>query len=358
MKQLPFRLGVALACLSLAACQRPEAPAQPPRAIRYIEVSGAAVAGQVDLAGEVRARVESGLGFQVPGRLIERHVSIGEHVRQGQILARLDARDLELGRQAAEARVTSAKAEYERAQADFARFSELAKRNYVSAAELQIRQTSLSGAKATYDQARADADLQTNREGYGVLRADADGTVIGVGADVGEVVNVGQPVIRLARDGVREIEVQFPEDRRALAQAGAASVSLWAAPQQRFPAKLRELSAAADPVTRTFTARYTVTAPVNLLALGQSAELRLALPGKTAGVRLPTAALVEAGGKSQVWAYDDGKGTVRRQAVQVVGVDGNDFLVLGLKPGQKIATAGVHVLQEGQQVRLLAPSRR
>jgi RND family efflux transporter MFP subunit len=189
-----------------------------------------------------------------------------------------------------------------------------------------------------------------------VLRADADGVVIAVQADVGEVVSPGQPVLRLAQDGPREIEVEFPENRTALAKAAQARVALWANPELRLPARLRELSAAADPVTRTFRARYTVQAPAGTLALGQSATLHLQLPVAANGTaRLPTTAIFGKQGRTLVWLYDAKTSTVQAQPVQSLGVEDNDVLVAGLTPGMQVVTAGVHVLAEGQKVQPYVP---
>ncbi|MDO9176670.1 MAG: efflux RND transporter periplasmic adaptor subunit, partial [Actinomycetota bacterium] len=181
--------------------------------------------------------------------------------------------------------------------------------------------------------------------------ADADGVVTAIEADAGEVVEPGAPVIRLAQDGPREIVVEFPEDRTPLARIARAEVSLWAQPGVKFPAKLRELAASADPVTRTFRARYSVDAPAGALALGQSATLKLLLPAQKGGTRLPTTALTEDHGATRVWVYDPASSTVKRMPIQVVGLDGNEVIVAGLADGAQVVIAGVHVLAEGQKVR-------
>lgn len=341
--------------LALAGCGHKEAPPPPERPVKLLTVGSGSIAATAELAGEVRARVESNLGFRVGGKIISRRVETGQRVRRGDELARLDPRDFELADQTADSALIAAGARLENARAEYARYQELGKKSFVSATDLERKRVELSAAEAQYRQAQSSLALEQNRMADTTLRADADGVVTAIQADVGEVVGAGQPVIRLAQDGPREIEVEFPENRTQLAPVARAQVALWAAPGSRLPAALRELSAAADPHTRTFRARYTVKAPVSALALGQSATLYLALPAQKSGAsRLPTTALFGQQGRSLVWVYDPKSGTVHRQPVQTLGVDGLDVLVAGLAPGMQVVTAGVHVLAEGQKVQPFA----
>lgn len=337
--------------LLLAACSHPEPPPAPERPVKLMTVGEGTLAPTAELAGEVRARVESNLGFRVGGKIVARRVETGQRVRRGDELARLDPRDFELSGQSAGSALIASSAGLENARAEFARYQELSKKGFVSATDLDRKRVELSAAEALHEQAQSGLSLEQNRLADTVLRADADGVVTAIQADVGEVVGAGQPVIRLAQDGPREIEVEFPENRTRLAGAARAQVALWATPGVKLPATLRELSAAADPHTRTFRARYTVSAPANALALGQSATLYLALPAtKSGATRLPTTALFGKQGQSLVWVYDAKTATVHQQAVKAVGVDGSDVLVAGLASGMQVVTAGVHVLAEGQKV--------
>lgn len=347
---------LASSTLALSGCGRQEAPPPPERPVKLMTVGAGTVAATAELAGEVRARVESNLGFRVNGKLISRRVETGQRVRRGDELARLDPRDFELAGQSAGSALIAAQARLENARAEYARYQELSRKGFVSATDMERKRVELSAAEAQQEQAQSGLSLEENRLADTVLRADADGVVTAIQADVGEVVGAGQPVIRLAQDGPREIEVEFPENRTALARAGRAQVALWATPGARLPAALRELSAAADPHTRTFRARYTVQAPANALALGQSATLYLQLPAmKSGATRLPTTALFGRQGQTLVWIYDDKTRVVRKQPVQTVGVDGGDVLVAGLAPGMQVVTAGVHVLSEGQKVQPFVP---
>lgn len=351
-------LAVTATALSLFACNGPREEAPPPRPVKLVTVGGATVAPTVELAGEVRARVESRLGFRVGGKIVARSVEAGQRVKRGQELARIDPRDYQLSRASADSGVTARRADLDIARAEYQRFVDLRKQGYVSEQELERKRVTLSMAEAALAQAESAAALEANRLGDTVLRADADGVIVSVEADTGEVVEPGKPVVVLAQDGARDVAVEFPEDRTPLARIARAEMYLWAAPDRRFPAKLRELSAAADPVTRTFRARYSVQAPADALALGQSATLVLqvpALPQKNpaGAARLPTTALTGENGASRVWVYDPASSQVKRVPVQVAGIDGNHVLVAGLADGTQVVVAGVHILTEGQVVRPL-----
>lgn len=357
-RTIPPPLLIVAAAIALCAC-REEPPLSPPRPAKLITAGETQGVNVAELAGEVKARVESGLGFRVGGKLISRRVESGQRVRRGEELARLDARDFQLSDRSADSALTAATARVENARADYARYKELAKKGFVSTTDLERKRVELSAAEAQMQQAESDLSLQKNRLADTVLRADSDGIVVAVLADVGEVVGAGQQVIRLAHDGPREIEVEFPEHRTMLARAARAEVSLWARPDMRLPATLRELAAAADPVTRTFRARYTVKAPADALALGQSATLYLTLLApKNGGVRLPVSAVFGKNRQSLVWVYDATSSTVKQRAVQIVGADGNDMIVAGLAFGEQVVTAGVHMLAEGQKVVPFTPPKR
>lgn len=332
------------------------------RPVKLLTVGSSAATPVVELAGEVRARVESRLGFRVSGKIISRRVEAGQHVRRGEELARIDPRDYLLAQNSAQANIATAQADLDIARSELERFVNLRQQGFVSIHELERKQMAASAAEATFAHAKNAAMLENNRLSDTILRADADGVITRIDADAGEVVTAGTPVIQLARDGAREIVVEFPEHRAALAAVAIASVSLWAAPDKTFPAKLRELAASADPVTRTFRARYSVTAPTHALTLGQSATLTLRIPAAAANsdgaIRLPTTALTEHQGATHVWVYDPTTATVNRATVAVIGLDGNEVLVSGLIDGKQVVIAGTHVLTDGQKVRPLIATPR
>ena len=356
LRVLPFAALLSLNLL-ITGCQPPEQTSLPPRAVRTLVVGLSDIESDFQLAGEVKARVESPLGFQVGGRIATRNVNLGQRVRRGEELATIDPRDLSLALQAAQARVESARAEFTLAQTERDRFAELRKQEVVPQNALDAKEASLSAARSHFEEAKAQLEMQGNQKDYAHLKADTDGVVIGVDADVGEVVAVGQPVVRIAHEGQLEVEVVFPEDKLLLAKTAAASVHLWARPDLSYAASLRELSASADPVTRTFVARFSIDKAPDDMQLGQTAILKLKPPAQKS-VALPTTALIEQQGKSQVWLYDSKSSSVHRQPIDILGVDGNKVLVAGLQPGQVVVTAGVHVLVEGQTVNLMGQTTR
>lgn len=359
MKHPSFLL-VSTLSLLLAACSKPEAPQEPIRAVKLMTVSASAVGAQQEYAGEVKARIESRLGFRVGGKLVQRPAEVGQRVQAGQLLAQLDASDLSLASQAAQAQVSAAQTQRDLAAADLKRFSELKAQGFISGAELERRQAALDAADASLRQARAQGAVQGNQAGYTRLLADAAGVVVAVDAEVGQVVSAGTPVVRLARDGARDVVFAVPEDRLASVKPGStAQVRLWAAAQGgpaagALSGTVREVAASADPATRTYQVKLALPADA-VIPLGATAYVSLA--GSATGVaaiKLPTSALmraVGAQGGTSVWVFDPATSTVQPRTVQLAGADGNHMLVAsGLKAGEEVVAAGVHVLSAGQKV--------
>jgi len=343
----------------LAACSKAEPPSAPIRAVRTMAVATDTSGGTYEYAAEVRARTESRLGFRVGGKIVHRTANVGDTVKAGQVLAQLDPQDLKLGQDAARAGLAAAQANFDQTAADFKRFKELRDQGFISSAELERRDTALKAAQAQLDQARAQSSVQGNQAAYAALVADASGVITGVDAEPGMVVSAGASVVRLAHDGPRDVVFNVPEDKvgviKALAaQSGGIKVRLWGG-TETLPAHIREIAAAADPVTRTFTVKADLEKlPANTsVRLGQTATILAELP-KVAGItKLPLSALREEQGKTAVWVVDKATMTVASKDVQLAGADGNEAVITsGLAPGMLVVTAGVHVLNPGQQVKL------
>jgi len=340
----------------LAACSKPQPAAEPVRAVRVMTVAAEGAGGRQEYAAEVRARTESRLGFRVAGKMTRRNVNLGDTVKAGQVLAQLDPQDLRLGQEAAKAAVVSAQVSLDQATSDYKRYKELLDQGFISSAELERRETTLKAAKAQFEQARAQANVQGNQAAYSSLLADASGVITGVDADPGTVVNAGTPVLQLAHDGPRDVVFAVPEDklaalRAAAAQPGALTVRIWGADGAALPASLREVAAATDPATRTFQVKADIgAAPVKL---GQTATVLLELPKLQGAIKLPLSAVAEHEGTSTVWVLDPAAMTVQPQPVKVASFEQNQVVLTGgLTPGQRIVTAGVHVLTPGQKVKL------
>jgi len=348
---------VALASVAaLAACSKTETAPDPVRAVRTLTISPQTAGGAYEYAGEVKSRTESRLSFRVGGKMLKRSVDIGDTVKAGQVLAQLDPQDLRLGQDAARAAVAMAQASFDQNAADFKRYKDLHEQGFIGPAELDRRDMALKTARAQLDQAKAQSNVQGNQASYAALLADASGVITGVDIEPGMVVAAGTPVLRLAHDGARDVVFSVPEDKVSLvkamaAQPGRFKVRLWGADAPALPATIREISAAADPTTRTFLIKADVGAASGM-RLGQTATVLMELPQTVGVTKLPLSALREEQGKSAVWLVDRGNMTVKSQVVTLAGADGNDAVISsGLAPGQVVVTAGVHVLNPGQKVK-------
>ncbi len=353
------------ASVALAACSRPEPPPEPVRSVKLIKVGADSLSATAEYAGDVRARTESAMGFRVGGKLVERPADVGQRVQPGQLLARLDAQDLALSSQAAQAAEAAARTQRDLAAADLKRFQDLLAQGFVSQAEIDRRQATLRSAEATLQQAQAQRAVQGNQAAYARLQADAAGVVVAVLAEPGQVVAAGTPVVRVARDGPRDVVFAVPEDRLAAVRPGlGATVRLWSAGTggPAMAAVVREVAASADPSTRTYQVRLALPADA-AAPLGATARVLLDMPPGMAApqvLRLPTSAVMAAGaGKgSQVWVFDAAAGTVQPRDVTVATADGNDLVIAsGLKPGDEVVAAGVHVLTPGQKVVRFNPAQ-
>lgn len=351
------------ALLALAACSRQEAAPEPIRAVRTMTVGSASAgaSGAHEYAAEVRARTESRLGFRVGGKVLERKVNVGDAVRAGQVLARLDAQDLKLGWEAARAGAQAAEVQAAQAAADLRRFQDLQQKGFISTAELERRESSFKAAQAQWDQAKAQANVQINQAGYTALVADAAGVVTATMGEPGMVVAAGAPIVQVALDGPVDAAFAVPEDRigplRALlGKPGAIKVRPWSGSGengQPLAATLREVAAAADPATRTFAAKADLGR--STLRLGQTVTVLVDRPTLSGIARLPLAAVLEQQGKPAVWLLDSASMTVKLQPIAVAGAEGNEVIVAGgLTAGQEVVTAGVHVLTPGQKVKRYA----
>ncbi|MFT3821032.1 MAG: efflux RND transporter periplasmic adaptor subunit [Rubrivivax sp.] len=361
-RSLPLLAGALVLASLLAGCSKPAPAPEAVRSVRTMTVAPASADGTQDYAAEIRARTEVRLAFRVGGKLLSRSAEVGQRVKAGEVLARLDPQDLQLSQQAAAAAVRAAQVNHELSLADYKRFKDLRDQGFISSAELDRRDATLKAAAAQLEQARAQAAVQGNQAAYTTLAATAPGVVVAVEAEPGAVLAAGTPVLRLALDGPRDVVFAVPEDavaglRAWVGKPGAVGVRLWGS-GERLQATVRELAAAADPVTRTFQVKAdlqasSTQAPTHAPAqLGQTATASIELPPQPGVALLPLTAVKEHQGGSAVWVLDPAKQVVRTRPVRLGGAQGNQVVVLaGLQPGEQVVTAGVHVLTEGQAVK-------
>ena len=343
--------------LVLAACSRPAPPEEPVRSVKLLTVGVGAFETTLEYAGEVRARVESRLGFRVAGKIVQRQAELGQRVRAGQVLAQLDPRDYQLAADAARAQMASAATQRDLAAADFKRYKALKDQNFISGAELERRDATLKGAQASYDQARAQLSSQGNQANYTTLVADVSGVVTGIDAEPGQVVSAGTPVVRIAQDGPRDVVFVVPEDKVAqIRQGSEVAVRGWSGGAQ-LDGRVREVAASADPATRTYQVKVAIEG-TDAPALGSTvyATPKALSHAGMAVIKLPTTALRQQGQSTAVWVYDAASSTVKSQVVQIATADGNEAVVAsGLTPGMQVVATGVHVLSPGQKVTIYQP---
>jgi RND family efflux transporter MFP subunit len=323
---------------------------QPPKA----EVFKAEAAGSISrtFTGIVEARVQSDLGFRVAGKILERAVNSGQRVQKGQVLMRLDPVDLELAFAAQKANVDAARAKYIQAKADEARYEALVASGAVSHQEYDQARAAFDSAKAQLDAAEAQAKVSNNSSEYAVLLADADGVVVRTLSEPGQVVAAGQTVIQLAHDGPREASINLPEGVRP--DLGASASARLYGQEQTHQARLRELSEAADPASRTFAARYVLEGEAASAPLGSTVTIGL-LTKQTSGsqsVQLPVGAIHDRGNGPGVWIVND-KSEVKFRSVTIASIGKEEVVVSsGVQAGEKVVALGAHLLHEGQVVNL------
>ena len=353
----PSRLvhrGAAMALLALALAAGCGGPAEQeaPRRTVLVATVGSAEAAAPSLAGEIRARHETQLGFQVAGRLVERRVEVGERVARGDLLARLEPDDLQARERAARARLAAAEAELGRARADQERYRVLARDQLVSQSALDTQDAAATAAQGQVDAARAELELARNQSAHTQLAAPADGVIAARHAESGQVLGAGQAVFTLAADGAREVVFAVAEGQvDAIAPGDPVQVEPWSGEGERWDARVREVAPVADPASRTFEVRATLDAEPGAVELGQSA--RVFLPSADGSVlSVPLAALVPGpeGGQAVFVVGDDG--TLALRPVQIAAYAGSSVEVTsGLENGERVVAAGGHLLREGESVR-------
>lgn len=342
------------AALLMTGCSKPVEKAEEIRPVRAMVATAGRASVQDEFSGEVRARIESRLGFRVGGKLIERKVDVGAVVEKGQVLARLDPQDLQLAQAQTAATVNAAQSNRDLAQAELKRYQDLRAKNFVSQALLDAKQAAFLAAQSSLDQALAAMRSQSNQTGYAVLIADTSGVVTAVEAEAGHVVAAGSPVVRIAQTKEKEVVIGVPEDRvDALRQTSDVRVRTWAQPDRVFDAIVREVSPVADPATRTYTFRVAVPDAPEDLRLGMTAYVTFSATNPNSLISIPMTALVQDKSSTAVWIVENG--AVRMIPVAIAGASGNEILIAnGLMPGQTVVTAGVHMLKPGQKVSVLA----
>jgi RND family efflux transporter MFP subunit len=350
-------MSVLVTALVVASCSKKEEPAAPPRPVRTIVVVGGSAGEASTYTAEIRSRYETDLSFQVGGKLVNRAVDVGANVKKGAVLARIDPTDQSLGVDAARSAVAAARADYDRARTDEARFRDLLERGLTTRANYLAQQTATKTAQSRLEQATADLRLNEQKLSYTTLRSDQDGVVTRVMAEEGSVVSPGQRVMSIARTGELEAVFDVPDSRiEDIRGASDVQIALLSAPLARYPGRVREISPSADPVTRTYQVKTSIPTPPWSLRLGMNVAVTLPPKGNGSSISLPATALFQKGNGTAMWVVKPDL-TLELRPVQVERYD-SDRVILksGLKRGDRVVTAGVHRLAVGEKVRLLGES--
>lgn len=344
---------VAFAVAMLAGCSKPVEKTEEIRPVRAMQLAASDVAVDAEFSGEVRARIESRLGFRVGGKIVARKVDVGAVVKKGQLLMQLDPQDLQLAQAQALAGLRSAETNRDLAQAELKRYQELRAKNFVSAAVLDAKDAGFKAAQANVDAAQAAYRGQSNQAGYSALVADIDGVVTAVDAEVGQVVAAGTPVVRVAKQGEKEVVIGLPEDKvDSLRRVADVQIRLWADPQRSVAGKIREISPVADAATRTYTVKVTIPDTLDDAKLGMTAVVQFNAKTAAPQIKVPLTALYYEKSATSVWLVE--RNVVKLVPVTVGGAVGNDIVLSsGVKAGQTVVTAGVNLLKPGQQVKIL-----
>jgi RND family efflux transporter MFP subunit len=301
------------------------------------------------LSGSVQPRIETQVAFRTGGKVTARLVDIGQQVRAGQPLARLDAGDYQLATDAAAEQLRAAQVDATQAASDAARFKRLLVDGSVGAADQERQQARADAAAARLAQAERQLDLQRNRASYAVLAAPFDGVVTGLQVEVGQMVAEGQPAISLAKPAELEVVVDLPETLAPAARDQLSQARIAGLPG---PVKLhlRELAASASAMGRTFRARYAIELPPAGLRMGVTADVQLARKGATASAELPAGALLSTQQSPSVWVVNDKTGALTRQPVVLLSQSTDRVRVTGLSDGLLVVSAGAQKLDAGMKV--------
>jgi RND family efflux transporter MFP subunit len=352
-RRLVSSMAICVLPIALVACgaeaqsdPRTEAPL-----VRVAVVQGASSASR-SFTGIVAARVQSDLGFRVSGKVLERLVDMGQSVERGQPLMRIDPVDLKLAAHAQQEAVAAARARAQQTAEDEVRYRNLRETGAVSASAHDQAKAAADAAKAELNATEAQAEVAVNATRYAELVADADGVVMETLVEPGQVVSAGQVVVRLARAGAREAVIQLPETLRP-AVGSTAQAILFGNGGVAVPTRLRQLSNAADRLSRTFEARYVLEGPLARAPLGSTVTIRIAGEQSQDGLEVPIASLFDMGKGPGVWVIDGEPAKVSWRPVAIQELDDDGARVSGaLKQGDRIVALGAHLLRDGEPVRV------
>ncbi|CAN7185253.1 efflux RND transporter periplasmic adaptor subunit [Rhizobium sp. LjRoot30] len=340
--------------LALAACSEEKVETKEIiRPVKVVEISATQTTRDLDYSGSVKARTEMNLGFRVAGKITERLVDVGDRVKPGDALARVDAVDYGLLASSAQSSLDAAERQVETTKLSLDRAEKLFRQNVSPKSQLEQAQLAYNQAVATRDSAKSALEQAKNQIDYTTLSADRDGIVVAVNADSGQVVSAGTPVVTVAVDGEKEVQIAVPETEIAHFEAGkAVKATFWSDAGLVLDGKVREVAGSADQASRTFAVRVSLSDDPRV-RLGMTATVNASAPVAEAVMTVPLSALAKDGEKSLVWIVDRSTGTVRSREVKVAGFAGDGVRIAeGLKVGDAVVAAGTQFMSENLKVKL------
>ena len=348
-------VSLALLAIALAGCNELAAEKAPPsRPVLVATVHYEAESPERSFVGTIKPRIETDMGFRVPGKVAKRLVEVGQTVDVGQPLATLDEVDLKLQAEQAEAELRAAIGVQAQASAAETRARDLRVKGWTTDAQMDQARAAADEARARLNRAQRSVELTNNSLSYATLAADSRGVVTATLIDAGQVVASGQTAVRVARFAEKEAVVAIPETLLGRAKDGVASVSLWSEPNKKYVARLREIAPTADPATRTYLAKFSLPDAGDTVSLGMTATLTLADAATQRVARLPLSALFSEGGAPSFYVVDD-KGEVSLKPVAVKSYESNDVVISGgVEEGAKVVALGVQKLDPAQKVRIVS----
>src|ERR1700688_2789870 len=346
---------LALLAVSLAGCNDKVAEkATPSRPVLVATVHYEAESPERSFVGTIKPRIETDMGFRVPGKVAKRLVEVGQTVDVGQPLATLDEVDLKLQAEQAETELRAATGVLAQAAAAETRAKELRAKGWATDAQLDQAKATADEARSRLNRAQRSVELTNNSLSYATLVADSRGVVTATLIDAGQVVASGQTAIRVARLGEKEAVVAIPETLLGRANEGTATVTLWSESNKKYTAKLREVAPSADPATRTYLAKFSLPDAGDSVSLGMTATLTLSDAATERVAKLPLSALYSQGGDPSLYIVDD-KGEVTLQPVTVKSYESNNVVISGgVDEGAKVVALGVQKLDSAQKVRIVS----
>ncbi|RWA70901.1 efflux RND transporter periplasmic adaptor subunit [Mesorhizobium sp.] len=346
--------GLVIAALGLAGCSQEKAAVvqEVIRPVKVVEIGEAQTTRQLDYSGSVRARTEMNLGFRIAGKVTERLVDIGQHVNEGDVLARVDPSDYELSVKSAEASLDAAERQVETVDLARKRAEQLYAKNFAPKSQLDQATLSYDQAVATRDAARSTLAQAENQVHYTDLKASKAGIVTAISADIGQVVGAGTPVMTVAVDGEKEVLIAVPEmDIAGFRPGKEVKASFWSDDALTLDGKVREVAGSADPQSRTFAVRVSLPNDPRVL-LGMTANVAATVGSKAQLVSIPLTAMAEKDGKHIVWTVDRASDTVHPRPIKIANFTADGVAVAdGLKQGDVVVAAGTQFMTENLKVK-------